>query len=68
MEESLNPGYEKNNITSSYHCKQIMVAAVFMNNSVEPGLFTSRGCCRCKASAHEAVVVHREWVATQQMR
>ena len=21
MEESLNQGYEKNNITSSYHCK-----------------------------------------------
>ncbi len=26
----------------------------------EPGLFTGRGCCRCKASAYEAVVVYRE--------
>jgi hypothetical protein len=33
MEESLNPGHEKNNITRSNHCKQIMVAAVFMDNS-----------------------------------
>jgi hypothetical protein len=39
-----------------------------MNNSGEPGLFTSRACRRCKASAHEAVVFHREWAATKQMR
>ena len=45
-----------------------MVAAFFMNNSGELGLFTNRGCCKCKASAHEAVVFHREWAATKQMR
>jgi hypothetical protein len=33
--ESLNYGYEKNNITSSYHCKGNIVSAVFMNNSGE---------------------------------
>jgi len=31
------------------------------------GIFTGRGCCRCKASAHEAVVYHREWEVTKQM-
>jgi len=31
-----------------------------------PGLFTSRGCRRCEASGHEAVVLHREWAATKQ--
>jgi len=34
MEESLNLGYEKNNIKSLYHCKGNIVSAVFMNNSV----------------------------------
>ncbi len=33
MEESLNLGYEKNNIKSSYHYKENIVSAVFMNNS-----------------------------------
>ena len=36
-------------------------------DSLEPGLFTSRGCFGCEASAHEAVQVHREWVVTKQM-
>ena len=25
-----------------------------------PGLFTGRGCCKCEALAHEAVVIHCE--------
>jgi len=40
----------------------------FINNPSEHGLLTSRGCRRCKASAREAVVFHRERAATQQMR
>jgi hypothetical protein len=35
---------------------------------MESGLFTSLGCRRCKASAHEDVVVHYEWAVTKQMR
>jgi len=46
----------------------IIHEAFFMNNSGELGLFTSRDYRRCKASAHEAVVFHREWAATKQMR
>jgi len=33
-----------------------------------PELFTSLGYCRCEASAHEAVVIHRDWAATKQMQ
>ena len=32
---------------------------------VKPGLFTNRGCCRYEASAHEAVLVYRDWGATK---
>jgi len=37
-----------------------------MNNSGLRGLFTSQACLRCEASAHEAVVLHRECAATKQ--
>ncbi len=41
------------------------MSAVFMQ--AINGLFTSRGCYRCEASVHEAVVFHREWIVTKQM-
>ena len=44
------------------------VSADFMNNSGKPGLFTGRDSRRFKMLAHEAVVVHCEWVTSKKMQ
>ncbi len=61
------PDVKREDVPFKFYC--IILNNVFdsikINN--ELGLVTGRGCCRCEASAHEAVLVHREWTVTKQM-
>jgi hypothetical protein len=42
--------------------------ALYWVREPSPGLFTSRGCRRCKAQGMKLWSLHREYAATQQMR